>query len=153
MCTYIGRDWGVTGMSRHRGLLAVIAGVLVLAGLGIGLAVGQGNSSSAGSATAKAAASFTVKQRARLEQGITAPAVTMQAGIVAPEVRGQFQQLGKVLLPPGSRLSIDTATFRAVSGQLATVTATVTGPDRGTWQLVLIREDGQWLLLGTRKLS
>jgi hypothetical protein len=94
-----------------------------------------------------------VKQRARLEQGITAPTVTAQAGIVAPEVRGQFQQLGKLLLPPGSRLSIAAATFRAVSGQLATATATVTGPDPGTWQLVLIREGGQWLLLGTRRLS
>ena len=148
-------------MSRHWKLSAVIIGVLVFAGLGIGLAVGLGSGSPAGTGTSTAAssgsasvaASFTAAHRDRLEQGITAPSVTTQAGVVAAEVRGQFEELGKPLLPPGSRLSIDATSFRAVSAQFATVTASVTGPQPGAWQLVLIREDGQWLLLGTRKLS
>jgi hypothetical protein len=83
---------------------------------------------------------------------MTASTVAAQAGIIAVEVRTQFEQLGRQLLPQGSRLSIDAATFRAVSAQFATVHATVTGPVAGAWQLVLIRENGEWLLLGTRKL-
>lgn len=149
-------------MSWHRKLIAVIIGVLALAGLGIGLAAGLGSGAPTGSGTPSAtaassgtavAAPFPSAQRDQLEQGITAPTVTAQAGVVAAEVRGQFQKLGKPLLPPGSRLSINAATFHAASAQFATVTAAVTGPQPGTWQLVLIREDGQWLLLGTRKLS
>jgi len=98
-------------------------------------------------------APFSAAQRDRLEQGVVAPTVAAQASVVAAEVRSQFKKLGKPLLPPGSRLSIKPATFRAVSAQFATVTATVTGPQPGSWQLVLVQEDGQWLVLGTRKLS
>ena len=148
-------------MSRHSRLTAIIVGLLALAGLGIGLTVGLSGSPggthaayhTATGAENSTAASLPAAQRTRLEQGITASAVTTQASIVAAEVRSQFEQLGKALLPPGSRLLINAATFRPISAQLATVTATVTGPDQGTWQLVLIREAGQWQLLGTRKLS
>jgi len=149
-------------MSRKRKLIAAITGVLALAGLGTGIAAGLGGGSpastsnpsvaAAGSGGAVAAAPFPAAQRDRLQQGITAPTVTAQAGVVAAEVRGQFEKLGRPLLPLGSRLSIDAATFRASSAQFATVTAAVTGPQPGTWRLVLIQEDGQWLLLGTRKL-
>jgi hypothetical protein len=150
-------------MSRHWKLVAVIIGVLALAGLGVGLAVGlesgppggtgASSATAASSGAAAAAAQFPAAQRDRLEQGIAAPTVTVQADVVAAEVRGQFEKLGKPLLPSGSRLSIDAATFHAVSAQFATVTATVTGPQPGTWQLMLVRENGQWQLLGTRKLS
>lgn len=149
-------------MSRNWKLTAVIIGVLALGGLGIGLAVGWGSrpptatgassATAASSGAAVVAAPFPAAQQDRLEQGIDAPTVTAQAGIVAAEIRGQFEKLGKPLLPPGSRLSIDAATFHAASAQFATVNAAVTGPQPGSWQLVLIREDGQWLLLGTRKL-
>lgn len=151
-------------MSRHGRLIAAIISVLALVAIGIELAVVLGNPSSTGtraaatatavaSGTPAAAASFPATQRDRLEQGITAPTVTAQAGVVAAEVRGQFKRKGKPLLPPGSRLSIDAASFRTVSARLATVTAAVTGPEPGTWQLVLIRENGQWLLIGTREMS
>jgi hypothetical protein len=56
-------------------------------------------------------------------------------------------------LPTGSRVSITGSTFRAVSAQMATVDAIVSGPDAGRWQLVLAHETGRWLLIGTRKLS
>jgi hypothetical protein len=89
----------------------------------------------------------------RLEKGVTAHTVTSQANIVAPEVRSQFMSRGKPLLPAGSNLSINDATFHALSAQLATVNAVVRGPDAGHWQLVLVHESGQWLLIGTRRLS
>jgi hypothetical protein len=148
-------------MSRRWKLIAAIIGVLALTGLGIGLAVGVASRSSVDAGASSAAASsgaavvaapFSAAQRDRLEQGVTAPNVAVQARVVAAEVRSQFEKLGKPLLPPGSRLSINAATFRAVSAQFATVTATVTGPQPGTWQLVLVQEGGQWLVLGTRRL-
>jgi hypothetical protein len=137
-------------MTRHWKLISGIAGVLALVGLATGLAIGLSGS------TAKRAASPTglsISQQLRLEKGITAPTVTAQADVVATDVRSQFEGRDKPLLPPGSRLSIDSATFHSFSPQLATVNAVVSGPSVGHWQLVLVREAGEWLLLGSRKLS
>jgi hypothetical protein len=50
-------------------------------------------------------------------------------------------------------VSINQATFHELSAQLATVDAVVSGPAPGRWQFVLVRESGQWLLVGTRKLA
>lgn len=140
-------------MIRHWKLAVAVVGVLTLTGLGVGLAVGFSGSSSSHATTAAAAAQLTKPQQTQLEQGITAPTVTAEASVVATEVRSQFEQQGKPLLPAGSHLSISDATFHSFSAQLATVNATVTGSSPGRWQLVLVREAGHWLLLGTRKLS
>lgn len=144
-------------MKRHWKLTVPIVGAVVLAGVGIGLAVGLRGSSPSQATTAPtttvAAAQFTRPQQVRLEQGITAPTVTAEASILAIEVRSQFEQQGKPLLAAGSHVSILDATFRAFSAQLATVNATVAGSSPGRWKFVLVREAGQWLLLGTRKLS
>jgi hypothetical protein len=133
---------------RHRKLIIAVVGMLALAGLGIGLAVGL----SGAPPSASAAVTFTTPQQVRLEQGITAPTVTAQANIVATEVRSQFEDRGKPLLTAGSRLSITASTFHAISAQIATVDAIVSGPHAGRWQLVLVHETGRWLLIGTRKL-
>jgi hypothetical protein len=138
-------------MKRNWKLTAAIVGGLALAGLGSGLAIGLSGSSS--STTTGAAAQLTPPQQVRLENGITAPTITGQASVLAAEVRGQFEQQGKPLLPAGSHVTINDATFHALSPQLAAVDASVTGPTPGRWQFVLVREAGQWLLLGTRKLS
>jgi hypothetical protein len=140
-------------MKRHWKLSVAIAGVLALAGLGIGLAVGLGGPSPSSTTTAATAAQLTQPQQVRLEQGITASTIAAQAGVLALDLRSQFEQQGKPLLPAGSHVSIDGATFHALSAQLADVDASVSGPSPGRWQFVLIRETGQWLLLGTRKLS
>jgi hypothetical protein len=147
-------------MKRHWKLTVAIVGILVLAGAGIGLAVGL-SAPSASRTTSAAAAQlrspqqlrFTKSQQLRLEQGITAPTVTAQARILASEVRSQFEQQGKPLLPAGSHVTINDATFHVLSAQLATVDASVSGPSPGRWQFVLVREAGQWLLLGTGQLS
>lgn len=140
-------------MKRHWKLITAVVGVLVLAGLGIGLAVGLSGPSPSHATTAAAAPQLTQPQQVRLEQGITAPTVTAEASVVAVEVRSQFERQGKPLLPAGSHLSIDATTFHALSAQLADVDATVTGSSPGRWRFVLVHENGQWLLFGTRKLS
>jgi hypothetical protein len=140
-------------MKRHWILTIAIVGFLALAGVGIGLAVGLSKPSPSSTTTTAAAPQLTQPQQVRLEQGITASTIAAQAGILAPEVRSPFEQRGKPLLPSGSHVSINDATFHALSAQLAYVDAAVTGPNPGRWQLVLVRESGQWFLFGARKLS
>ena len=72
--------------------------------------------------------------------------------MVAPQVRAQFVSRGRTLLPAGSRLRIDAKSFRATRAGTATADAVISGPDAGRWQLLLIRQGGQWLLLDSRKL-
>jgi hypothetical protein len=136
-------------MTRRRRLIIGIVGVVVLAGVATGLAV---RLSGPTGSPAAVSGRLTTPQQERLEKGITAPTVTAQAGVLAKEVRSQFVNQDQPLLAPGSRLSISSPTFHALSSQMATVNATVTGPQAGRWQLVLVREAGQWLLIGTRKL-
>ena len=138
-------------MFRHWKLIAAIVGVVLLAGVGVGLAVGLSGPST--TTTARATTVFAGPQQQRLEKGITAPTVTSQASVVAVEVRHAFEARGKPLLPAGSHVSINQATFHELSAQLATVDAVVSGPAPGRWQFVLVRESGQWLLVGTRKLA
>jgi hypothetical protein len=137
-------------MTRHWKLIVGIVGVLALVGLGVGLAIGLSRSmASPGSVST----GLSAVQKERLEKGIIAPTIASQASVVASDVRGQFVSRGKPLLPPRSHLSIKDATFHALSAQVATVDAAVTGPKPGHWQLVLVRESGKWLLIGTRRLS
>jgi len=144
-CTAIGAEGNGSMFSRWK-LTAAVAGVLAMAGLGAGLAVGLGGPSITVPPLAKA-------EQARLEQGIAAPVIAAEASVLAIDVRSQFEQAGKLLLPAGSHMAINDATFQAVSAQMATVDATETGPNPGYWQLMLVREAGHWQLLGTRKLS
>ncbi len=137
-------------MTRRWKLIVGTVAVLALAGAGTGLAISLGGSASSPTASP---AVLPTAQQGRIEKGITARSLTAQAGVVAKEVRHQFIEHGRSLLPPGSRLSIRGASFHAVSPYMATVKATVAGPQAGLYQLVLIREAGRWLLIGTRKLS
>jgi len=138
-------------MTRRWKLIAALVGVVLLAGVGLGLAVGLSGPST--TTTARATTVFAGPQQQRLEKGITAPTVTSQASVVAVEVRHAFEARGKPLLPAGSHVSINQTTFHELSAQLATVDAVVSGPAPGRWQFVLVRESGQWLLVGTRKLA
>jgi hypothetical protein len=140
----------------RRGAAIAVAGILAAAGLAAWAVAGlSGSSSGRGSAAAGPAkpGAFTSVQEKRLEQGITAPGIAAEAAVVAPQVRAQFVSRGRALLPAGSRLSIDAKSFHATRTDTATADATVSGPDAGRWQLLLIRQGGQWLLLDSRKLS
>jgi hypothetical protein len=96
--------------------------------------------------------SLGASQQMRLERDLTAPAITTQATAVAAEIRSQFVASGRSLLPAGSHISIRPATFHATSPGTATVRATISGPQPGSWQLLLIKEGPNWLLIGTRRL-
>lgn len=140
---------------RQRFFIAVVgfvAAAVILAGLD-GCTGGSPPVTGNGLAITSAPDKLTAAQRTHLEQGIEAPAVGSEAAVAAAEVRAQFISADRSMLPAGSRVQISAATFRATSAGTATVDAVVSGSAPGRWQLLLIREGGQWLLIGTRKLS
>lgn len=130
------------------GSAAVLAAGLA-GGLAGALIVGHGGTPSS---TAPVGASHVEPQWSSLERGLTAPRIATEADTLAMELRARFVRLGKPLLPAGSRLRINPATFHSLSPRLGTVDAVVTGAEPGRWQLTLIRESGHWLVLGTKKL-
>jgi hypothetical protein len=132
------------------GLIAA-ACLLVAAGVVAALLTTTGGHKSASQGNVPAA-KFNSAQQVRLERGLTAPGIAAQSTVVAAEIRAQFVGRGRPLLPADSRVRIEPATFDATSAKTATVDAAVTGPDSGRWQLLLVSEGGNWLLLGTRKL-
>lgn len=135
-------------MTRGRRLAVVIIGVLAAGGLAVAVIAGLG-----GFSPSSAGGGLSSSQQERLESGIANPAVAAEAAILALDLRAQFMKRDQPLLPPGSHLSINAASFHATSADTATVDAVVSGPAPGHWQLMLIRESGSWLLIGTRKLS
>lgn len=130
--------------------LVAAAGLVVAAGVaGAVLTLGSGHESGQTNASA---VKFSSVQQVRLENGLTAPGIAAQSKVVAAEIRAQFLSRGQPLLPSGSHARVAPATFNLRSAKTATVDATVTGPEPGRWQLLLIREGGNWLLIGTRRL-
>ena|ERR1022692_3491294 len=141
-------------MTRRRTVIITVAGLLTAAGLATGLTASLSGSSPGkpGHASIRPTTSMlTPQQRTRLEQGIMAPTIAAQATVVAAELRTQFVSRGRPLLPLGSRLHINAASFHVTSSGIAIVNAVVSGRDPGHWQLLLIREGGQWLLIDSRK--
>src|ERR1019366_4913555 len=116
-----------------------VARLLLAAGLTAGLLTACGSSKSP-SHTNPAAVKFAPAQQVRLERRLTAPGIAAQASVVAGEVRNEFVRRGQSLLPAGSRMRIDSATFHAISSGTATVSAVITGPEPGHWQLLLVSE-------------
>jgi hypothetical protein len=134
-------------MTRNRKLAAVVIGVLT-----VGSAAAAATAELSVSSTSLSRPGLSSSQQKNLERGINDPAVATEAEVLAAGLREQFMERGEPLLSPGSHLSIDVASFRATSGDTATVDAVVTGPATGRWRLLLIRQGGSWLLIGTRKL-
>lgn len=81
------------------------------------------------------------------ELGAQDPAVVTDA--LAEEVREQFAAAPAPLLPAGSSLQIDAATFEQGEDGYAAVQATSPGPPPATFVLYLSYEEGQWRLVSS----
>jgi len=131
-------------VSRRRAVVIAVAGVLAAVVAGLIVAVtGVKN---------EPLAVLTPGQAAHLARGLSAPAMSEQAAVVAAELRPQLADGGGPLLPPGSRVRVSDRTFHATSAGTGVVQAVVSGPKPGRWQLLLTKENGQWLLIGTREM-
>jgi len=87
----------------------------------------------------------------RLQHALASDNIDAVAAVLAPEVRATYLKHALRVLPGGAQLDID-ATKMRVAGDTATVPATVQGgPDAGSWLLVLEKQNGEWLLIGTEK--
>jgi hypothetical protein len=85
-----------------------------------------------------------------LETALVSNRLAAVESVLATAVRSPYSAKPWAMLPPGSRLSVD-GSHLVVTGSLASLPATVTGPKPGKWLLLLVREQGVWRVYGTRK--
>jgi hypothetical protein len=128
------------------------AGLLLASGLTAVLLTAHGNLKSASHGN-PSSAEFSSAQLTRLERGLDAQGLAAQAIVLADSIRSQVVSRGRPFLPSGSRVHIEAATFEVRSPETATVDAMVTGPMPGKWLLLLVRQGGNWQLIGTRNMS
>ena len=67
---------------------------------------------------------------------------------LAPTLRPALGDPRSSMLPPGSTVTLVAASFKQ-RGNVATITANVRGPQPGQFTVLLTREAGHWLVLGT----
>ncbi len=141
-------------MSRKRRMIIAAVGALTVVGAAAAvIVIVSVMPHSAGRlATRSAPGALSTVQQARLERQVTSPDISSEATVVAFGIRAAFVSRGAPLLPAGSRLQISPVSFRTTSAITAVVDATVAGPRPGRWRLLLVRQRGQWLLIGTRRL-
>ncbi|GAA5141634.1 hypothetical protein GCM10023320_80900 [Pseudonocardia adelaidensis] len=87
-----------------------------------------------------------------LERAVESTSISDQAEAVDESVRPQFLAANHSLLPPGATLAINERTFAEIDADIATVSATTTGPESAEWELTLLRQDdGSWLIYSTSR--
>ncbi len=110
------------------------------------------NTPGAGSSVTGNAAGLPGSEATHLERVIGSGNTESIESILAPAIRAAFSADPGPLLPGGSQVHLDTD-HMIVSGSVATVPAIVTGPEPGTWTVVLLRLGTEWMLLSARKGS
>lgn len=92
---------------------------------------------------------LTATEGQAIESALVSQEVQDVLAVVATDVRAVYQDGEDLLLPPGTTLKIDLATF-ATDGGTGSVRGTLSGSKTGTWELLLVREDEVWRVYGTR---
>lgn len=126
---------------------AALAAVAVLAGVLIGMLAGSlsqaGDESGESQARLPSAEEVPEERLEELQVALSSPDVAVQAAALDPLVRETLQESGRPLLPAGSSVTIDEGSS-AITGETATVLASVRGPQAGKFTLLLALEDGVW---------
>ena len=113
------------------------------------IAMGAASCSSAHSSSTslKTAAVPTLTKAAAtgLDSKFTSASPSVRQAAVVPQLASQ---LGSTpLLEAGTTMTIEISTFKGLSPSTATVKATTTGTEAGTWTLYLIDDRGTWQLI------
>jgi hypothetical protein len=85
-----------------------------------------------------------------LEAGLESADPQSVENVLADELKSVYQSDPEALLPPGSKIVISPDTM-LVHGSLASVLATVTGTEPGTYRLLMVRGPSGWLVYGTSR--
>jgi hypothetical protein len=117
----------------------------------------QGMSSSSVGATPHIASSpspqpLSPARQAAIGSALSATQPASLAAVLPRPVASAYLASPFPMLPAGSKLKIDWSKLR-MSGVLAEAPAAVSGPQPGSWTLLLIRQNGQWDVYGTRKAA
>ena len=140
------------------GLGAVLAGAMAAVLLLAACAGGdRGATSSPAGAAPRIAPSPSPRplpssRRAAIASALSARQPASVAAVLPRPVASAYLASPFPMLPAGSTLKIDWGKLR-MSGVLAEVPATVSGPQAGSWTLLLIWLSGQWDVYGTRKAA
>ena len=138
-------------MDTTRRLIAAVAATVLAVSLAA-CSSSSGNKSNNSSQLPKASpATLSTQDSSRLHLALTSKKSATVAAALAPEVKAAYLKNPRQLLPAGSKLDILSDEMQ-VSGDTATVPAKVTGgANTGSYLLVLEKQDGKWLLIGTEK--
>ena len=133
------------------GMWRRIPGFMVTVGL---FAVAASSCSSAHSSTTPTTAATPALSSAaatKLASQITSPTPSVRQAAVVPQLASQ---LGSTpLLAAGTMMSIDVSTFKGLGSSTATVQASTTGTEAGTWTLALVDDAGTWQLIDAEPAS
>lgn len=88
----------------------------------------------------------------QLEGGLVSDDRASVESVLPLALRDAYAAKPWQMLPKGSSLVIDRSKL-VVAGDLASVPATVTGPEPGRWLLLLIRDGDHWAAYGTHKAT
>jgi hypothetical protein len=111
---------------------------------------GLAASSAASSVQSLAPDPVPAPQRSAIASALTASDPTSVSAVLAAPVASGFLASPIALLPAGSHIAIDWSKIQ-VDGDFASVPALVTGPRPASWTLLLIEQDGRWLMYGTQQ--
>lgn len=143
------RYFATVGLKRGGHVRSLVVPVIPVAGLALAVLL-AGCTHSSGS-PASPSSVVPAAQVSAVVSALTATEPTSVEPVLAPAVLSAFQKHPFALLPPGSKVVVDTAHI-TVAGESATVPVVVTGgAAAGKWTLLLEDVDGKWLLYGTQK--
>lgn len=86
---------------------------------------------------------------ARIEAALPSQDIQQIGESLSPDVRASFLSTNTALLPAESQVTLDTANAVGIAGVSARVPITVTGPQQGNYEALLVFDSGRWLVLGT----
>ena len=136
----------------RRGILAVaVLGVLAAIAVAVVAFVLLRSQPGAGGGASGSPAAMSQQDVQRLETDLSSPDVATQVQALVPGLRVSVVANGRLLLPTGSRVTIDPASLVVVGPGTGEVSASVRGPQPGQWSLFLADDGAGWLVYGTRQ--
>lgn len=138
-------------LQRHRRSIVVVVVLVLLAGVSVIVwLVLRGEDHGADSvavSSPSAGPTFSTADGALLETSLVSPDPETVASVLAAGFGDAYlEDGGGRLLPDGSTISIDPSSL-VRGNELSTVDAEVTGPEPGSWQLTIARQDDAWLVV------